>query len=188
MDFWAETGAMTLCNSRYNRRIIMVATDIAARSVLRSEIPGQVKPFPTFYPIVNKSAGTSPHQHLQCLHTSPSTLSLSMEGYHMPHSLSTVKTPSVAHHGDQWEAEQKKENPIAQIFSLNFSNTFLWWKKYFIKYLVDDQVLFGKWKAPMLISSTLVAQSVKKLPAMQETHCWGDPLQKEVATHSSILA
>ena len=165
MDFWAETGAMTLCNSRYNRRIFTVATDIAARSVLRSEIPGQVKPFPVFYPIVNKFAGTSPHQHLQCLHTSPSTLSLSMEGYHTPHSLSTVKTvyissPPCGSMGG-WTGEKK--NPIAQIFSQNFSNTFLWWKKYFIKYLVDDQIFFGKWKAPMLISSTLVARSVKNL-------------------------
>ena len=38
----------------------------------------------------------------------------------------------------------------------------------------------------------LVAQSVKSLPAMQETwiHCLGqkDPLEKEMATHSNILA
>ena len=38
----------------------------------------------------------------------------------------------------------------------------------------------------------LVAQSVKSLPAMQETwiHCLGqkDPLEKEMATHPSILA
>ena len=39
---------------------------------------------------------------------------------------------------------------------------------------------------------TLVAQRLKRLPAMQET--WvrflgrGDPLEKEMATHSSILA
>ena len=38
----------------------------------------------------------------------------------------------------------------------------------------------------------LVAQSVKNLPAMQETRVqslsWEDPLEKEMATHSSILA
>ena len=40
--------------------------------------------------------------------------------------------------------------------------------------------------------ASLVAQMVKRLPAMQET--WvqslgqGDPLEKEMATHSSILA
>ena len=39
---------------------------------------------------------------------------------------------------------------------------------------------------------TLVAQTVKNLPAMQETRVrflgWEDPLEKEMATHSSILA
>ena len=38
----------------------------------------------------------------------------------------------------------------------------------------------------------LVAQSVKNLPAMQETWVqflgWEDPLKKEMAIHSSILA
>ena len=38
----------------------------------------------------------------------------------------------------------------------------------------------------------LVAQSVRNLPAMQETWVqflgWEDPLEKEMATHSSILA
>ena len=38
----------------------------------------------------------------------------------------------------------------------------------------------------------LVAQRVKCLPAMQETRVrslgWEDPLEKEMATHSSILA
>ena len=37
-----------------------------------------------------------------------------------------------------------------------------------------------------------VAQSVKSLPAMWETQVqsldWEDPLEKEMATHSSILA
>ena len=40
--------------------------------------------------------------------------------------------------------------------------------------------------------ASLVAQSVKTLPAMQETWVqslgWEDPLEKEMATHSSILA
>ena len=40
--------------------------------------------------------------------------------------------------------------------------------------------------------SSLVAQIVKNLPAMQETQVrslgWGDPLEKGMATHSSILA
>ena len=39
---------------------------------------------------------------------------------------------------------------------------------------------------------SLVAQTVKRLSTMQETRVraldWGDPLEKEMATHSSILA
>ena len=44
----------------------------------------------------------------------------------------------------------------------------------------------------MYIRASLVAQTVKNLPAMQETWVpslgWEDPLDKEMATHSSILA
>ena len=40
--------------------------------------------------------------------------------------------------------------------------------------------------------SSLVAQTVKKIPALQETGVWSMgreyPLEKEMATHSSILA
>ena len=40
--------------------------------------------------------------------------------------------------------------------------------------------------------ASLVAQMVKRLPAMRETWVqslgWEDPLEKEMATHSSILA
>ena len=40
--------------------------------------------------------------------------------------------------------------------------------------------------------ASLVAQRVKRLPAMRETQVrslgWEDPLEKEMATHSSILA
>ena len=43
----------------------------------------------------------------------------------------------------------------------------------------------------MLKKYSLVAQMVKNLPEMQETQVqslgWKDPLQKEMATHSSIL-
>ena len=42
------------------------------------------------------------------------------------------------------------------------------------------------------IGGSLVAQMVKNLPVMQETHVWSpnqeDPLEKGMATHSSILA
>ena len=40
--------------------------------------------------------------------------------------------------------------------------------------------------------SSLIAQLVKNLPAVQETQVqslgWADPLEKELATHSSVLA
>ena len=43
-----------------------------------------------------------------------------------------------------------------------------------------------------LLWASLVAQLVKNLPAMQETWVrslsWEDPLEKEKATHSNILA
>ena len=43
-----------------------------------------------------------------------------------------------------------------------------------------------------LPSASPVAQSVKNLPAVQETQVrslgWEDPLEKEMATHSNILA
>ena len=43
-----------------------------------------------------------------------------------------------------------------------------------------------------MLTPSLVAQSVKKLPAEQETLVqslgWEDPLEKEMATHSNILA
>ena len=44
--------------------------------------------------------------------------------------------------------------------------------------------MYGKW-------ASLVAQRLKHLPAMRETWVrslgWEDPLEKEMATHSSIL-
>ena len=48
----------------------------------------------------------------------------------------------------------------------------------------------GAWSE--LVWASLMAQMVKNLPAMQETGVrslgWEDPLEKEIATHSSILA
>ena len=44
----------------------------------------------------------------------------------------------------------------------------------------------------LLTGASLVAQLVKNLPAVQETQVqslgWEDPLEKEMATHSSILS
>ena len=45
---------------------------------------------------------------------------------------------------------------------------------------------------PCYSRASLVAQLLKNLPAVQETRVlsldWEDPLEKEMATHSSILA
>ena len=44
----------------------------------------------------------------------------------------------------------------------------------------------------LYVGVSLMVQQVKNLPAMQETWVWSlgqeDPLEKEMATHSSILA
>ena len=46
------------------------------------------------------------------------------------------------------------------------------------------------WSARNYLFSTMVAQMVKSLPAMTQVRSlgWEDPLEKEMATHSSILA
>ena len=48
------------------------------------------------------------------------------------------------------------------------------------------------WHHPSYVGDSLVAQRLKRLPAMQETTVqflgWEDPLEKGTATHCSILA
>ena len=48
------------------------------------------------------------------------------------------------------------------------------------------------WDDITTVRASLLTQLVKNLPAMQETWVWflgqEDPLEKEMATHSSILA
>ena len=58
----------------------------------------------------------------------------------------------------------------------------------------DSQAFSGGFMSPSLAYpwASLVAQRVKRLPTMQETWVrslgWEDPLEKEMATHSSTLA
>ena len=60
----------------------------------------------------------------------------------------------------------------------------------------EEDDIWGKTKISQLLdipsSPSLVAQTVKRLSAMQETRvrtlCWEDPLEKEMAAYSSILA
>ena len=70
------------------------------------------------------------------------------------------------------------------------------------EFLLRNQLIFlGKFPCMLFVvfphtrnfkGASLVAQTVKNLPAMQEIRVqslhWEDPLEKEVATHSSILA
>ena len=52
-------------------------------------------------------------------------------------------------------------------------------------------VFLSNYFPTVLVGSFLVAQTVKNLPAMQETQVqsldWEDRLEKRIATHSSIL-
>ena len=56
----------------------------------------------------------------------------------------------------------------------------------------EDRLGKGIGYPPQYSLASLVAQTVKNLPAMQETWVrslgWEDPLEKGMATHSSILA
>ena len=55
---------------------------------------------------------------------------------------------------------------------------------------VDNPLIYRPYYQSM--QASLVAQTVKNLPALQETQVWSlgqvDPLEKGMATHSSILA
>ena len=58
---------------------------------------------------------------------------------------------------------------------------------------VNPQYVFTAYLNKLLfIRASLVAQRVKRLPAVRETWVrslgWEDPLEKEMETHSSILA
>ena len=53
-------------------------------------------------------------------------------------------------------------------------------------------LLIFKWLSSIQLQASLLAQKVKNLPAMRETWVkslgWEDPLEEDMATHSSILA
>ena len=60
------------------------------------------------------------------------------------------------------------------------------------QFMENDLVSWGLWKARPPIWASLVAQMVKRLSTMRETRVWSlgwkDPLEKEMATHSSNVA
>ena len=72
---------------------------------------------------------------------------------------------------------------IEMIMWFLFFNLLIWWIV-----LIDFHIL----KNPYIPGASLVAQLVKNLPAVQETWVWSlgweDPLEKQMETHSSILA
>ena len=57
----------------------------------------------------------------------------------------------------------------------------------FLPFIIDELSLFTS-----INQTSLVVQMVKNIPVMQESWVWSlgweDPLEKEMATHSSILA
>ena len=69
-------------------------------------------------------------------------------------------------------------------------NTFWWLSDIFMQIHTHNLVLTIYWAAILLYS--LVGETVKRLPAMRETRVrflgWEDPLEKEMAIHSSTLA
>ena len=82
-----------------------------------------------------------------------------------------------------------------------FLQCFHFFRKVFNKYLIDFYKLIDGWenhrsfteqKEDSFKKSSLVAQRLKHPPAMWETWVrslgWEDPLEKEMAPHSSILA
>ena len=58
--------------------------------------------------------------------------------------------------------------------------------------MVSQASLWKEGKKSVILPTSLVAQMVKNLPTMLETHVQllgqEDPLEKKMATHSSILA
>ena len=63
-----------------------------------------------------------------------------------------------------------------------------------LEVIVHDLTIFfhSKQFLELLFQNSLVAQRLKRLPPMQETQIrsldWEDPLEKEMVTHSSIIA
>ena len=59
------------------------------------------------------------------------------------------------------------------------------------KNVQSQEAKCGKLNGPLKIGISLVARTAKNLPAMQETQVGSlgqeDPLEKEMATHSSVL-
>ena len=95
--------------------------------------------------------------------------------------------------------EEKSESKISEVICSNHSNSQWKWQDENPGFLIPTRCFFSQtrpWDTlPEHLTScraSLVAQTVKNLPATQETWvrslCRKDPLEKAMATHSSILA
>ena len=87
----------------------------------------------------------------------------------------------------EWKSLSEKQL-IIRLFKWNWSTHSAWFRdRRILLWLSDSSQIFAYHP-----QASLVAQMVKRLPAMQETQVQSlgreDPLEKEMATHSSILA
>ena len=89
------------------------------------------------------------------------------------------------------QKELKLNNSMKMYIKAKVSQSmkiFLW------KGIYNDKILalILEFTQQIFMDSSLVAQTVKRLPAMRETRVpslgWENPLEKEIATHSSTLA
>ena len=95
-------------------------------------------------------------------------------------------------HNAQLTLSMSKKSSIKQVFKLHISHSyFLLWNKIH-KHVQSKENENHLCDLPMSLRASLVSQKVKHLPAMRKTQVWSldreDPLEKEMATHSSTLA
>ena len=114
------------------------------------------------------------------------------------HSLSglSCKTNSRTHH---WCTEYRElHTELGNYFKTNKAKlcAYFWYSAFLTKLCELKAIIYMReTHGCYLVVSSLMAQWVKKLPAMQETQetwvqslGWEDPLEEEMETHSSILA
>ncbi|KAB0372820.1 hypothetical protein FD755_015573, partial [Muntiacus reevesi] len=89
-----------------------------------------------------------------------------------------------------WKPVRSYYSPYSQ--SCDFSSSHMWIPEYSLEGLMLKLQSFGYHENCWVLLQIWVAQRVKRLPAVWETRVrslgWEDPLEKEMATYSSILA
>ena len=118
-----------------------------------------------------------------------------MPGLPVHHQLTEFTQTHIHSVSDAMQASHPLSSPSPPTFNLSQHQKTLFKKKRTNQICCDSlrrflRFLFGL--TPGLWGSSHVAQLVKNPPAMQETWVrflgWEDPLEKEMATHSNILA